>query len=62
LQCWMLIAPPLPGWHAPVQVDDVPGGDIKWQLPWDQMLTAELAYHQREPGAGTLGVPVLGGR
>lgn len=26
----------------------VPSGEIKWQLPWDQMLTAELAYHDRK--------------
>jgi hypothetical protein len=29
------------------KVEDVPAGSLKWQLTWDQMLTAELAYHRQ---------------
>ena len=38
--------------------DDIPAGALKWQLPWDQMLTAELAYHRQSPGAPPDGVIV----
>ena len=31
-------------------VTDVPGGEVIWQLPWEGLLAAELAWHQQQPG------------
>lgn len=32
------------------QISDVPGGEMIWQLPWEGLLAAELAWHQQQPG------------
>eukprot|EP00879_Flechtneria_rotunda_P005415 GHRR01005707.1.p1 GENE.GHRR01005707.1~~GHRR01005707.1.p1 ORF type:complete len:1494 (+),score=564.87 GHRR01005707.1:1093-5574(+) len=40
------------------QVNTVPLGRLLWQLTWDQMLSAELAYHRQQPGAPPDGVIV----
>eukprot|EP00798_Chlamydomonas_sp_ICE-L_P025166 gene25166-10797_t len=31
-------------------VTDVPGGTIVWQLPWEDLLTVDLAWHKQQPG------------
>lgn len=41
-----------------LQVNSVPPGRLLWQLTWDQMLSAELAYHRQQPGAPPDGVIV----
>lgn len=43
---------------ALLQVNAVPQGRLLWQLTWDQMLSAELAYHRQQPGAPPDGVIV----
>lgn len=50
------LTPPLCLYHVCIQIDEVPPGQVKWQLTWDQMLTAELAYHRQVPGAAPDGV------
>jgi vacuolar protein sorting-associated protein 13A/C len=40
------------------RVSGVPPGRLLWQLTWDQMLSAELAYHRQQPGAPPDGVIV----
>jgi hypothetical protein len=39
-------------------VREVPGGTIRWLLSWEQLLTAELAWHQQQPGLPPDGVNV----
>ena len=31
-------------------ISDVPGGDVTWQLPWEGLLAAEVAWHSQTPG------------
>ncbi len=51
LHCYLVLlnvyGKPLTHLQCALQVDDVPPGQVKWQLSWDQMLTAELAYHRQ---------------
>lgn len=36
----------------------MPTGRVLWQLSWDQLLSAELAYHRQQPGAPPDGILV----